>query len=110
MKFAFYPGCSLEASARDFDRSTRALCSALGVELEPAEGDQMRAKQHGVDYLVTSIEHCLQRSHDFAADPWQWMVYETQDVKTAAALFAQGIDYVESNDICAVLGYGDKTG
>jgi len=34
MKFAFYPGCSLEASARDFDRSTRALCSALGVELE----------------------------------------------------------------------------
>jgi glycerophosphoryl diester phosphodiesterase len=67
------------------------------------EGDQLLAKQHGVDYLVTGIEHCLHRNHDFAADPWQWMVYETQDVKTAAALFAQGVGYVESNDICAVL-------
>lgn len=68
------------------------------------EGDHLLAKQHGVDYLVTSIEHCLHRSHEFAADPWEWMVYETQDVKIAAALFAQGIRYVESNDVCAVLG------
>ena len=67
------------------------------------EGDQQLAQQHRVDFLVSSIEHCLHRSHDFAADPWEWMVYETQDPKTAATLFAQGIRYVESNDICAVL-------
>ncbi len=34
MKYAYYPGCSLESTAWDFDRSTRALCRALDIELE----------------------------------------------------------------------------
>ncbi|MGD0517610.1 MAG: CoB--CoM heterodisulfide reductase iron-sulfur subunit B family protein [Thermoguttaceae bacterium] len=34
MKYAFFPGCSLESTAWDFDRSTRAVCGALGIELE----------------------------------------------------------------------------
>lgn len=34
MKYAFFPGCSLESTAWDFDRSTRAVCAALGIELE----------------------------------------------------------------------------
>jgi heterodisulfide reductase subunit B len=33
MKYAFFPGCSLESTGWDFDRSTRAVCSALGIEL-----------------------------------------------------------------------------
>jgi heterodisulfide reductase subunit B2 len=33
MKYAFFPGCSLESTAWDFDRSTRAVCHALGIEL-----------------------------------------------------------------------------
>ena len=33
MKYLYYPGCSLEGTAREYDRSTRALLSALGVEL-----------------------------------------------------------------------------
>jgi heterodisulfide reductase subunit B len=33
MKYAFFPGCSLESTAWDFDRSTRATCQALGIEL-----------------------------------------------------------------------------
>lgn len=33
MKYAFFPGCSLESTAWDFDRSTRALCTALGIDL-----------------------------------------------------------------------------
>ncbi len=33
MKYAFYPGCSLESTAWDFDRSTRAICRALDIEL-----------------------------------------------------------------------------
>ncbi len=32
-KYAFYPGCSLESSAWDYDLSTRAVCRALGIEL-----------------------------------------------------------------------------
>lgn len=34
MKYAFFPGCSLESTAWDFDRSTRAVCQALDIDLE----------------------------------------------------------------------------
>jgi len=38
VKYAFFPGCSLESTAWDFDRSTRAVCAALGIELEEIPG------------------------------------------------------------------------
>ena len=38
MKYAYYPGCSLESTAWEYDRSTRAVCDALGVELEEIPG------------------------------------------------------------------------
>lgn len=34
MKFAYYPGCSLEATAQEYDLSARAAAAALGMELE----------------------------------------------------------------------------
>ncbi|HYF92506.1 MAG TPA: CoB--CoM heterodisulfide reductase iron-sulfur subunit B family protein [Symbiobacteriaceae bacterium] len=34
MRYAYYPGCSLDSSARDYDESARAVMAALGVELE----------------------------------------------------------------------------
>ena len=34
MKYAFFPGCSLESTARPFDLSTRAVCRSLGIVLE----------------------------------------------------------------------------
>ncbi len=33
MKYAFFPGCSLESTAWDYDKSTRAVCRALGIEV-----------------------------------------------------------------------------
>ena len=33
MKYAYYPGCSLESIAREYDLSVRAVCSNLGIEL-----------------------------------------------------------------------------
>ena len=33
MKYAFFPGCSLESTAWDFDKSARAVCRALNIEL-----------------------------------------------------------------------------
>lgn len=33
MRYSYYSGCSLHATAREFDLSTRAVCSRLGVEL-----------------------------------------------------------------------------
>jgi heterodisulfide reductase subunit B len=38
VKYAFYPGCSLESTAWDFDRSARAVCRELGIELEEIPG------------------------------------------------------------------------
>ncbi|MDP6524453.1 MAG: CoB--CoM heterodisulfide reductase iron-sulfur subunit B family protein [Kiritimatiellia bacterium] len=33
MKYAFFPGCSLESTAWDLDKSARAVCKALEIEL-----------------------------------------------------------------------------
>ncbi len=33
MRYAYYPGCSLETSAREYDLSVRAVCQELDVEL-----------------------------------------------------------------------------
>ncbi|MBI5576812.1 MAG: CoB--CoM heterodisulfide reductase iron-sulfur subunit B family protein [Deltaproteobacteria bacterium] len=38
MKYAFFPGCSLESTGWDFDQSTRAVCRALGIGLEDIPG------------------------------------------------------------------------
>lgn len=34
MKVSYYPGCSLESTGKVYDRSTRAVCGALGVDLQ----------------------------------------------------------------------------
>ncbi|MCG8401831.1 MAG: CoB--CoM heterodisulfide reductase iron-sulfur subunit B family protein [Firmicutes bacterium] len=33
MKLSYYPGCSLESTAKEYDISTRSVCEALGVKL-----------------------------------------------------------------------------
>jgi heterodisulfide reductase subunit B2 len=38
VKYAFFPGCSLESTSWDYDISTRAVCRALGIELEDIPG------------------------------------------------------------------------
>lgn len=38
MKYAYYPGCSLKSTAKEFDESARAVCQQLGVELEEIDG------------------------------------------------------------------------
>ena len=38
MKLHYYPGCSLEGTAVEYDRSTRVVMAALGVELLEIEG------------------------------------------------------------------------
>lgn len=37
MKYAYYPGCSLHASAKEYDISWRAVCGELGLELAEME-------------------------------------------------------------------------
>lgn len=35
---AYYPGCSLKSTAKEFDHSTKAVCEALGIELIEPKG------------------------------------------------------------------------
>lgn len=37
MKYAYFPGCSLHATAKEYDTSTQAVCKALGIELVELE-------------------------------------------------------------------------
>ena len=37
MKVSYYPGCSLEGSARDYEESIKGVCEALGIELVELE-------------------------------------------------------------------------
>ncbi|MDO8684419.1 MAG: CoB--CoM heterodisulfide reductase iron-sulfur subunit B family protein [Armatimonadota bacterium] len=34
MKYAYFPGCSLHSTAKEYDCSTKAVCKTLGIELE----------------------------------------------------------------------------
>ena len=33
MRYAYYPGCSLHSTGKDYDMSAQAVCQALGIEL-----------------------------------------------------------------------------
>ena len=34
MKYAYFPGCSLHSTAKEYDMSAQAVCRRLGIELE----------------------------------------------------------------------------
>lgn len=37
MRYAYYPGCSLEATGRPYEKSVQAVAKALGIELVELE-------------------------------------------------------------------------
>ncbi len=55
MKYAYYPGCSLQASAKEYDASTRAVFHALGAELVeiPDWNCCGSSPAESVDYLLS---------------------------------------------------------
>src|SRR3972149_737514 len=55
--FAYYPGCSLHASAREYDVSTRAVFSALGMEVKEIEGWVCcgASSAHPTDHLLALV-------------------------------------------------------
>ena len=65
--------------------------------------DLILAKQSQIDYLVINHKYYSGQQHDFAADSWHWVMYETCDPEMALALFKQGVDFVETDNICFML-------
>lgn len=67
------------------------------------DNDLTLAKQSQIDYLVINHKYYIGHEHDFAADSWDWVMYETCDHDKALSLFDQGVDFVETADICSML-------
>lgn len=55
MTYAYYPGCSLEATAREYDASTRAALDALGVRVDELHGWSCcgASSGHSYDHLLS---------------------------------------------------------
>ena len=54
MKLAYYPGCVSRSTGREMDASTRAVCSALGIELLELEDWNCCGATHVSNELVTT--------------------------------------------------------
>ena len=55
MRIAYYPGCSLEATAKEFDLSSRSVCAALGLDLVELEDWNCcgATSAHNLDHLLS---------------------------------------------------------
>lgn len=54
MKYAYYPGCALHGTAAEYDKSTKAVCETLGIELEeiPDWNCCGASSAHSTDHLL----------------------------------------------------------
>lgn len=57
MKMAYYPGCSLGSTAIEYDQSSRAVCSALGLDLVELEDWSCcgATSAHNLDHLLSVV-------------------------------------------------------
>lgn len=55
MKIAYYPGCSLEATAKEFGLSSKSVCAALGLDLVELEDWSCcgATSAHNLDHLLS---------------------------------------------------------
>jgi len=53
-RYAYYPGCTLKTSAKEYDISARLVCKALGIELEELKDWTCcgAASAHSIDQLL----------------------------------------------------------
>jgi len=54
MKLAYYPGCVSRSTGKDMDASTRAVCKALGIELQELEDWNCCGATHVSNDLVAT--------------------------------------------------------
>jgi heterodisulfide reductase subunit B2 len=112
LRYAYYPGCSLGSSAKEYDRSLRAVFAALGVELiEIDHWNCCGATPSGIDELL---------AYSLAARNLAWAEERGLDVvapcsecfknlhKAAKAMKTDAGMRAEVNDIIGGTGYHGK--
>lgn len=76
----------------------------IGWIIHRWHGDDLKlAQKNKINYLIVNHKYCHGKVHDFAADSWQWVMYETSDPARARTLFEQGIAFVETDNICTMI-------
>lgn len=82
----------------------RLGAARVGWAVEAAD-EQLRrsAAELQPDYLFTD-EKLFARMRAALPDPWQWIVYHTEDAERVLELTTQGACMVETNDIGTLLG------
>ncbi len=65
----------------------------------------LAAKQLSPEFMFTKYINCLNSKHDFSADPWSWVIYESSDPLIVDALIKRGVDFIETDNICQLLNY-----
>lgn len=68
MKYAYYPGCSLHSTAKEYGVSAQAVCQLLEIELEevPRWTCCGATSAHSIDRLLSvalPVKYCLEASH-----------------------------------------------
>ena len=72
MKLSYYPGCSLEGTALDYDQSVRKICAKLDIELIEiddwnccgASSAHMTDREVGMRLPMRNLELCHSLGHD----------------------------------------------
>ena len=62
------------------------------------------------EYMFIKYSLCLSSDHDFSADTWHWVAYETSDPATVTKLIARSISYIETDDICQLNNHFNDQG
>ena len=117
MKYLYYPGCSLESTAREYDMATRAMMHALSVELIEIPGwtccgaTAAKAVDRRLALAMPAVSLALAETVDSAADvlvPCSACYLNLKQVHQIAA--ADSRTLAEINEILAVesLHYSGK--
>ena len=56
MRYAYYPGCSAESTARDMHQSTLAVADALGIEMIEPKGFEFSHPGYAAGRLFMNID------------------------------------------------------
>ncbi|MDH5183484.1 MAG: glycerophosphodiester phosphodiesterase family protein [Gammaproteobacteria bacterium] len=68
-----------------------------------SEPDRLQATEAGPEYLVVNHKYFPAGDENLWPGDWLWVVYETSKANKALDLYAMGIQWVETNNICPML-------
>ena len=66
---------------------------------------QQQATLLSPEFIFINYRRWSNLTHDFSADDWDWVVYETSDPEIVTKLIEKGVTYIETDNISKLLEY-----